>query len=98
MLSAILPTNTGADNTETVAKYLNRSIDSENFEFLVIFGAKFPYIASQSVQIQDKKTRQIYFATVSYNGERSDSENIAKFDSPKCLGTFLDIFAARNRS
>ena len=53
-------------HTETVAKYTNLITDSGNFEFLVIFGAKIPYFASESVQIQDKKTRQIYFATVSY--------------------------------
>ena len=32
----------------------------------MIFGAKIPYFANQPVQIQVKKTQQIYFATVSY--------------------------------
>ena len=39
---------------ETVAKYPNRITDSENFKFLVIFGAKIRKFGCQSVQIQGK--------------------------------------------
>ena len=42
---------------ETVAKYIDRITDSEYFEFLVIFGAKFPHFANQSVHIREKKMR-----------------------------------------
>ena len=49
---------------ETVANYSNRIPDTENFEFLVIFVARIPHFASQSVQIQGKLKRQLYFATV----------------------------------
>ena len=39
---------------ETVAKYTNRITDSENFEFLIIFGAKILHFASQSDQNRGK--------------------------------------------
>ena len=44
----------GTFNTETIAKYLNKIKDSENFEFLMIFGVEIPYSASHSVQIECK--------------------------------------------
>ena len=49
----------------TVAKCTNRITDQENFEFLVVFGAKISHFAIQSVQIQGKLMQQIYFTTVS---------------------------------